>query len=143
MIVDKTGDILLSKAAALCNPVNTKGIMGKGLAFQFKQEFPRMFLAYKTFCEQDRLTPGGIFVWGDSPYIISVATKDDWRKPSEYSYVQTGLANIKKYVVQNEITSIAIPPLGAGLGGLDKNRVKELISRSFENSKVIIELWGF
>ena len=135
------GDIFDSKAEALVNPVNCVGVMGQGLALQFKRRFPKNFHAYRQMCNRQELVPGGVFLFetqGESPrYIINLATKDHWKEPSYLPYIRTGLFRL--LVLSNlwGIHSIAIPPLGCGLGGLDWEYVKLLIENTFSDSVVV------
>lgn len=133
MIHFVTGDILSSQAEALVNTVNTVGVMGKGVALQFKNQFPHNYTLYKKACERHELTIGTLLVIDDESLlqgkktIINFPTKTDWRLPSEYSYVEKGLQELVKVIRERNFTSIAIPPLGAGNGGLNWVRVKELL----------------
>lgn len=121
------GNIFESKAEALINPVNTKGVMGKGLALQFKQKFPKNFIYYKEKCNLNQLDIGTdlIYYKENGKIIINFPTKQDWRQPSKLEFIQIGLLKLKELILKEKITSIAIPPLGAGNGGLNWNTVKE------------------
>lgn len=127
------GDILASDAQALVNTVNTVGIMGKGIALQFKKAFPNNFKAYFEACKRGEIKVGKLFVTRDSnlntgdKIIINFPTKKDWRKPSEYSFIEEGLTDLIKVIQDNQIKSIALPPLGAGNGGLEWEKVKRII----------------
>lgn len=133
MIKYKTGDILESNAEALVNTVNTVGVMGKGIALQFKNAFPSNFKEYVNACKTKDIEIGKLFVFKDSnlktgaKYIINFPTKRDWRKPSEYSFIESGLDDLKRVIEKYDIKSIAIPPLGAGNGGLEWEKVKRII----------------
>lgn len=132
MISFKEGDILESEAKALINTVNTVGVMGKGIALQFKNAFPLNFKVYQKACKDNTFDIGSILVTKESTIngekiIINFPTKKDWRKPSEYEYIEKGLKELRKYILDNQIESIAIPPLGAGNGGLEWERVKKMI----------------
>jgi O-acetyl-ADP-ribose deacetylase (regulator of RNase III) len=126
------GNLLASTAQALVNTVNTVGVMGKGIALQFKNQFPENYKAYRKACKTGEIAIGKLFVTNelavDGPKtIINFPTKTDWRKPSEYKYVEDGLIALSKLIQQRQLESVALPPLGAGNGGLLWNRVKELI----------------
>lgn len=111
---------------AIVNPVNCVGVMGAGLAKRFKQKYPKMYYEYKRICCEDRLSPGGTYVFFDVPtntHIINVATKDHWNSPSTYRYIVDGLFNINAEIKKYRIRSICIPKIGCGLGGLDWNIV--------------------
>lgn len=133
MITFVTGNIFDSEAEALVNTVNTVGVMGKGIALQFKNQFPSNYKQYKEASEKKQLAIGQLLVTEEESLlsgkkiIINFPTKNHWRYPSEYSYIESGLEALKKVIRDRNIPSIAIPPLGAGNGGLDWNRVKEMI----------------
>ena len=130
-----TGNILDSHAQALVNTVNTMGVMGKGIALQFKRAYPNNYRTYEKASKNQEVKVGKMFVTLDSNatsgerMIINFPTKTDWRKPSEYRYVEDGLDSLIEVIKDKRITSIAIPPLGAGNGGLNWEKVKQLIER--------------
>jgi O-acetyl-ADP-ribose deacetylase (regulator of RNase III) len=123
------GNIFDSGCMALVNPVNCQGVMGKGLAKEFKKRFPHNFKVYKIGCSSGYVRTGKVFPCSDNQQIIiNFPTKDDWRKPSEYEYIEKGLKDLVETLKDLPfITSIAIPPLGCGLGGLDWDKVLALI----------------
>ena len=133
MIRYLTGNMLDSEAEAYVNTVNTAGIMGKGIALQFKKAYPNNFKAYEKACKDGKINIGKLFVTKDTSinsgekYIINFPTKKSWRKPSEYEYIEKGLANLLHVIDSYKIKSIAIPPLGAGNGGLEWQKVKKII----------------
>jgi O-acetyl-ADP-ribose deacetylase (regulator of RNase III)/uncharacterized protein YwgA len=133
MITFLTGNIFDSDAQALVNTVNTVGVMGKGIALQFKKAFPSNFKEYRRACDTDQIGIGKLFVTKDAnltsgeKIIINFPTKTHWRKPSEYSYIEKGLDDLVNIIDNYEIKSIAIPPLGSGNGGLEWERVKKII----------------
>jgi O-acetyl-ADP-ribose deacetylase (regulator of RNase III)/uncharacterized protein YwgA len=133
MIQYLTGNILDSSAQALVNTVNTIGVMGKGIALQFKKAYPNNYKAYEKASQKAEIAVGKMFVTIDSnvssgeKVIINFPTKTDWRKPSEYKYIEDGLDDLVKVIKINQIHSIAIPPLGAGNGGLKWEKVKKII----------------
>lgn len=124
MITYVKGNILESNAQALVNTVNTMGVMGKGIALQFKKAFPTNYKAYHEASKKLKVEIGKMFVTRDSnlqtgeKIIINFPTKDSWRKPSEYEFIEKGLQDLIKVIEEYKIQSIAIPPLGAGNGGL-------------------------
>ncbi len=140
------GNILESNAQALINTVNTVGIMGKGIALQFKKAYLSNFKAYAEACKRKEIDVGKLFVTHDSnlssgeKMIINFPTKKDWRKPSEYSYIESGLDNLVKIIEEKQIKSVAIPPLGAGSGGLEWEKVKKIIEQklSYLNIEIFI-----
>jgi O-acetyl-ADP-ribose deacetylase (regulator of RNase III)/uncharacterized protein YwgA len=126
------GNLLESKTQALVNTVNTLGVMGKGIALQFKKEFPNNYKAYKKVCEKGELKVGRLFVFEENTVfgtkiIVNFPTKTDWRRPSSYAYIESGLKELVHLIQEKKIKSIAIPPLGAGNGGLDWQKVKILL----------------
>lgn len=133
MIYYKSANLLESNAEALVNTVNTVGVMGKGIALQFKNQFPNNYKLYANACKLKEVQVGKLFVTeeisllGGKKIIINFPTKTEWRKPSEYSYIEMGLQDLVKVIQSKGIKSIAIPALGAGNGGLDWNKVKELM----------------
>lgn len=149
MIREVKGDILESEAPIIVIPVNCKGVMGKGLALQAKQKWPKMFESYKSFCEgacpsyPDGLEPGGMIGIQQEPnrYVACLATKDDWRNPSKLEWVETGLKQLVVFSMQVNLCHIAIPRLGCGLGGLDWCDVKPIVYRVFENTPITVDLY--
>jgi len=122
------GDLLASEADALVNPVNTVGVMGKGLAAQFKQAYPDMFAEYRTWCRAGALHVGKIHVWRAGPkLILNFPTKHHWRDKSKVEDIRAGLDELVLVMGEWEVRSIAIPALGCGLGGLRWSVVEPLI----------------
>lgn len=126
-----------SGAEALVNPVNCVGVMGKGLALEFRRLFPENYLKYKDDCAFGNYRPGlvGFYEYreGRPRYILNVATKDHWRQASQLVDIQRGLAVLDIYIQVFHITSAAIPALGCGLGGLKWARVRPEIERALEH----------
>lgn len=133
MIKYTKGNIIKSDAEALVNTVNCVGIMGKGIALQFKKAFPEAyFSAYRKACKNMELQPGKVMVWPtgqfiNPKYIINFPTKQHWKGKSKYEYIESGLNALKVEIKKLNIRSIAIPPLGSGLGGLQWSKVKSMI----------------
>lgn len=142
-----TGNILDSEAVALVNTVNTVGVMGKGIALQFKNQFPINYKNYKEACANKELTIGQLLVTEEvsllsgKKTIINFPTKTNWRLPAEYEYIKLGLVALIKVIEQKNIQSIAIPPLGSGNGGLDWNQVKPMIIAAFENTQCQVYIY--
>jgi O-acetyl-ADP-ribose deacetylase (regulator of RNase III) len=129
------GNILDANVEALVNTVNTVGVMGKGLALQFKKAFPANNKAYETACKQGEVQIGKMFVYDAGGivlprYIINFPTKRHWRGASKLEYIEEGLKDLVRLVKDRKIRSIAIPPLGAGLGGLDWRQVRKAIQEA-------------
>jgi O-acetyl-ADP-ribose deacetylase (regulator of RNase III) len=127
------GNLLESSAEAIVNTVNTVGVMGKGIALQFKSQYPINYKLYAAACKAHEVQVGQLFVTeettllGGKKIIINFPTKTDWRKPSEYGYIESGLKALVALIKSKQIKSIAIPALGAGNGGLDWFKVKKMI----------------
>src|SRR5712691_5298428 len=132
MITFTTGNLLEADAEALVNTVNTEGVMGKGIALMFKEAFPENFKAYAVACKRREVQIGHMFVTERQQllgpkWIINFPTKKHWRHPSKIEWIEGGLEDLKRVIVEREIHSIAIPPLGSGNGGLDWQDVKTRI----------------
>ena len=136
MISYTTGNILESGADCLVNTVNCEGYMGKGIAYQFKLKYPRNYEYYVKECRAKRMYPGRVLAFcEDGKMILNFPTKDKWREKSSEEYIENGMSSLVKQIVDLNIKSIAIPPLGCGNGGLDWNRVKEIIERHIQTIK--------
>ncbi len=146
MIEYKTGDILSEEAEALVNSVNCVGVMGRGIALQFKKAFPGNYKAYRACCERNQMQPGRVFVFETGQtvpprYIINFPTKRHWRGKSRIEDIESGLASLTKAIRSYGIRSIAIPSLGSGLGGLHWPEVRARIEAALsacEAVKVVI-----
>lgn len=128
------GNLLTADVDALVNTVNTEGIMGKGLALQFKKAFPENFASYERACKTGEVETGRMHVvprLASPRFIINFPTKRHWRHPSKLEYIQDGLDDLIEQVKRLDITSIAIPPLGCGNGGLDWSVVRPIILDAF------------
>jgi len=128
-----TGNLLASNAEALVNTVNTVGVMGKGIALQFKNAYPNAFKAYAAACKRGEVVTGKMFVFeteqlGPSArFIINFPTKKHWKGKSKLEYIEAGLVDLVRVIREYRITSIAVPPLGCGNGGLQWSVVEPLI----------------
>lgn len=132
-----TGNLLDAKVDALVNTVNTAGVMGKGLALQFKKAFPANYKAYAAAVKAGEVQIGRMFVYEaggivQPRYIINFPTKKHWRGASKLDYIEQGLRDLVRVIGDLKIRSIAIPPLGAGLGGLAWSSVRPLIERALK-----------
>ncbi|MGI9251652.1 MAG: type II toxin-antitoxin system antitoxin DNA ADP-ribosyl glycohydrolase DarG [Pseudohongiellaceae bacterium] len=135
MIKYKTGNIVAEDAEAIVNTVNCIGVMGRGIALQFKKAFPQNFEAYTVACKNEEVKPGRMFIYDtggltNPKYIINFPTKQHWKENSRMEYIESGLEALRKEIMKRQIHSIAIPPLGCGLGGLDWATVKQHIERA-------------
>ena len=131
-----TGDLLEQRVDAIVNTVNTVGIMGKGIALQFKRKWPANAKAYEAACKRKEVVPGKMFIFDNGglvepKFIINFPTKRHWRQPSRMADVDAGLTDLIAQVKRLGIRSIAIPPLGCGNGGLDWDEVRPKIEAAF------------
>lgn len=146
MIRYKTGDIFKEDVEAIVNTVNCVGVMGRGIALQYKKIFPDNFRAYAAACKRKEVQPGKMFVYetdqSTNPrFIINFPTKTHWRQKSRMDYIEQGLLALVNEISNRNITSIAIPPLGSGLGGLNWKDVRSRIDnalKGIDNLDVII-----
>lgn len=136
MIQYTSGNLLEADVDALVNTVNSVGFMGKGIALQFRQAFPANYLAYRSACQAGRVQPGRMFIFetraviGPS-YIINFPTKRHWKGKSKLADIEAGLTALVEDVTRLGIRSLAIPPLGCGLGGLSWSDVRPRIEQAF------------
>jgi O-acetyl-ADP-ribose deacetylase (regulator of RNase III) len=138
MIEFTTGDILTADTEALVNTVNCVGVMGRGIALQFKNKFPKNFKAYEAACKRQEVMPGRMFVFDTGEltfprYIINFPTKRHWKGKSRIEDIESGLEDLAEVVSERKIQSIALPPLGSGLGGLDWQEVRTRIENALHN----------
>lgn len=152
MIEYKTGSILTEDAEAIVNTVNCVGVMGRGIALQFKQTFPANFKAYEAACKRGEVVPGKMFVFPTGSmlnprFIVNFPTKRHWKGKSRLEDIEAGLVALAQELRERGIRSIAIPPLGCGLGGLDWNdvrpRIEAALSEFTELRSVVYEPQGY
>ncbi len=124
-----TGDLLETSAEALCNPVNLVGVMGRGLALQFRTRWPASFRAYRAALRSRHLGRGLVHAHRlpDGRHVLHCPTKNHWRDPSPIALVRSTINAIGPCCAEHGIGSVAVPPLGCGLGGLDRNDVRALL----------------
>jgi O-acetyl-ADP-ribose deacetylase (regulator of RNase III) len=132
------GNLLAAPTQALVNTVNTMGVMGKGIALQFKERFPENRVAYERACKAGEMKIGKMLAVRESTtegekVIINFPTKTEWFKKSQYNYVEEGLKDLVRVINEYNIKSIAIPPLGCGNGGLVWEKVKPMIEKSMSD----------
>lgn len=134
----RTGDILKANAEAIVNTVNCVGVMGRGIALQFKKAFPANFRAYALACDSGEVQPGKMFIYDTGSFtnprfIINFPTKRHWKGKSRIEDIDSGLAALARNISERGIKSVAIPPLGAGLGGLEWNDVRPRIEAALRD----------
>lgn len=146
MIRETSGNLLMAPVDALVNTVNTVGVMGKGIALQFKRAYPSMYQEYERAAKAGELAPGRVQVWESDGlqgprYIINFPTKRHWRGPSRLDYIDQGLDDLVRVIRELGLKSIAVPPLGCGNGGLNWADVKPLIDRKLGTLDVEVLLY--
>ena len=134
MIQFMHGNLFDSGADILVNTVNCVGVMGKGVALEFKRRWPEMFAAYKYACVRGAVSPGRLHIWNGDAWIINLPTKRHWRDNSRYDDVAAGLNALREYLIgvghphtSTRSATVAMPPPGCGNGGLDWARVKPMV----------------
>lgn len=135
MVEFKYGNLLIEDAQALVNPVNCVGVMGRGLALQFKKAYPDNFRAYAAACAVGEVQPGRMFVFdtggpSNPRFIVNFPTKRHWRNKSRMEDIEAGLESLVTEIRRRNIQSIAIPALGSGLGGLEWGAVRWRIEQA-------------
>ena len=135
MIHFTKGNLLEAETDALVNTVNTVGVMGKGIALMLKERFPENMAAYASACKRGDVVTGKMFVTDTGElmgpkWIINFPTKQHWRSPSKMEWIENGLIDLRNIIIKKQIRSIAIPPLGAGHGGLKWQDVKPVIEQA-------------
>ena len=135
MIKYTQGNLLEAPAEALVNTVNTVGVMGKGIALMFKERFAKNTHEYTLACKENRVQIGRMFITETDEligprWVINFPTKENWRRQSQLEWIEDGLQDLKRFIVQNKVQSVAIPPLGAGNGGLDWSLVRTRIEQA-------------
>ena len=146
MISYRTGNLLDADVEAVVNTVNTVGVMGKGIALMFKEEFPKNFELYAVACKRHEVKIGQMFVTETGKFvgpkwIINFPTKQHWRGRTKFEWVTEGLKDLRRIILDKNIKSIAVPPLGCGNGGLNWKEVRPEIEHalaSLESVHVIV-----
>lgn len=137
-----TGDLLRSEADVLVNTVNCEGYMGKGIAYQFKQQFPNNFNDYVNACKNGTLIIGKLhYSKENGKYVVNFPTKRKWREKSDISYIETGLRELVSLARALDIRSLAIPPLGCGNGGLNWFEVKKVIEKELNQLSNEVDIY--
>jgi len=147
MIHYTQGNLLEADVEALVNTVNTVGVMGKGIALMFKERFPHNMQAYARACKAGEVTTGKMFVTETDElmgprWIVNFPTKQHWRAKSRMEWIEAGLKDLHAFIVEQQIKSIAIPPLGAGNGGLDWSEVKPKIEQALSDLSDV-DIWVY
>lgn len=142
MLTYLKGDMFKSPAQVLVNTVNTVGVMGKGVALEFKKQYPDMFKAYERACNDKLLDIGKLMLWkGSNKWILLFPTKKHWRNPSKIEYIEAGLQKFIETYAEKGITSISFPRLGCGNGGLDWADVQPLMERYLKKLPISVFIY--
>ena len=143
MILYVKGDLFYSPAQVLVNTVNTVGVMGKGVALQFRRLFPEMFEQYRRLCEAGQLDIGMLWLYKTpNKWVLNFPTKRHWRQPAKLEYIEAGLKKFVDSYAQMQIHSIAFPPLGCGNGQLDfESQVQPLMDRYLRNLPIEVFIY--
>lgn len=145
MIENVNGNLLLANTEALVNAVNCVGVMGKGVALQFKQAWPAMAKDYERLCHAGQMQPGKMHVWETHApqgpkFLINFPTKRNWRHKSRYEDIESGLSALTTTIRERSICSIALPALGCGAGGLSWAKVRPMVESAFTSLEDVLVL---
>ena len=150
MIIEKNGNIFTTDAQTIVNTVNCVGVMGAGIAYEFRLREPEMFKKYKDLCSAEQIDIGKLWIYeaksdGHSKYkkILNFPTKYNWKYPSKEEYLHRGLEKFVATYKERNITSVAFPLLGADRGGLDKNRAISIMEQHLSKCEIDVEIWHF
>ena len=146
MVEFKSGHIFNTKAQTIVNTVNCVGVMGKGIALVFKLRYPKMFVVYKEHCNAKRISPGKLWLYKsekNAPWVLNFPTKFHWKYPSKMEYLELGLEKFLKTYEEQGIQSVAFPLLGTHNGGLEKERVKDMMNRYLSKCKIPVEIFEY
>ena len=137
-----TGDLFQSKAQTLVNTVNCVGVMGKGVALAFKERYPEMYEDYREKCQRGKINPGELTLYKEyEPWVLNFPTKRHWKSQSRLEDIDIGLRKLATGYKEWGITSLAMPALGCGHGGLDWNDVRALIEKYLGKTEIAIEIY--
>lgn len=142
----KKGNVFNTKAQTIVNTVNCVGVMGKGIALVFKLRYPQMFEVYKNHCKAKRISPGKLWLYKgeqNAPWVLNFPTKYHWKYPSKLEYLELGLQKFLESYEDQGIQSVAFPLLGTHNGGLEKERVKDLMYRYLSKCKIPVEIFEY
>ena len=136
------GDIFKSPAQVLVNTVNTVGVMGKGIALEFKKRYPDMFQAYRDICDRRKLKTGSLMLYYEPDHwVLLFPTKENWRNPSRMEYIEAGLAKFCRTYAEKGITSVAFPKLGCGNGELNWSEVQPVMEKYLKDLPIDIYIY--
>ena len=139
------GNLFTSNSKILVNTVNTVGVMGKGIASDFKRIYPKMFEEYKALCDAKKFDIGELFLYKtQNKWILNFPTKKHWKSPSKLEYIEKGLIELINKANELKLNDIAMPKLGCGNGGLDwETQVKPLVEKYLKKSPINVSIYDF
>ena len=149
-LVHKTGDVFSTHSRGIGHGVNVVGLMGHGIALQFRNRFPEMHNQYKVLCNNGSLRPGETMIWEmpfENPqpdhrlFVYNIASQDAPGANAKMEWLITGVANALSHAAEHGLESIALPRIGSGIGGLKQDEVEAALTKLAEESPVDIELW--
>lgn len=149
MIIHKRGNIFTTKAQTIVNTVNCVGVMGAGIAYEFRLREPQMYEQYVSLCQKEMISIGKLWIYkketsdGNYQNILNFPTKQHWKYPSKEEYLKEGLQKFVDTYRQKEITSIAFPLLGADRGGIDPKRSLDIMTHYLKACDIDVEIWSF
>ena len=150
MIEIKKGNIFTTNCHTIVNTINTVGVMGAGIAYEFKLRFPDMFKNYKYFCDNNQIDIGNLWIYKltkydneNYEYILNFPTKQHWKYPTKIEYLEKGLAKFIDTYKERGILSVAFPLLGANKGGLSEEQSITIMKKYLEKIDIPVEIWYF
>jgi O-acetyl-ADP-ribose deacetylase (regulator of RNase III) len=144
MIIEKIGNIFTTKCQTIVNTINCVGVMGAGIAYEFRLREPKMFEKYKELCSQKSIDIGILWIYKTDKYnILNFPTKYDWKYPSKEEYLHKGLQKFVDTYKQKNITSVAFPLLGADRGGIPAQKSQAIMEQYLSQCDIDVEIWHF
>ncbi|KAA6316743.1 hypothetical protein EZS27_032991 [termite gut metagenome] len=138
------GNLFNSEYQTLVNTVNCVGVMGKGIALEFKKQYPDMFETYKTYCYENLITIGVLYLHRrPNKWVLNFPTKVHWRNPSKLEYIENGLQKVLEKYKEYGMTSIAFPLLGCSNGGLNREDVSPLMNEYLSKLEIPVEIYDY
>jgi O-acetyl-ADP-ribose deacetylase (regulator of RNase III) len=147
-LIEKTGDLFTTSATAIGHGVNVDGLMGHGIAVQFKNRFPDMHEQYRTLCREGKLLPGETYIYragswtrGRDLWVYNIASQDRPGRTAKLEWLYTGIRTALRHADANSVGTLALPRIGAGIGGLEWAHARECLEHAAMDFKTDIEVW--
>jgi len=138
------GNIFTTKCQTIVNTVNCVGVMGAGIAYEYRLRYPEMYIRYQKLCKEGLMRIGNLWLYkSDKKWVLNFPTKNHWKYPSKPEYLEKGLQKFVNTYQEKGITSIAFPLLGANKGGIDSDVSINIMKRYFENCNIDIEIYYY